>query len=93
MVSDPAGRHLSAEAAREALDELVVPSRVDEDAIDCHADLALVHGLAEQRGIDGAVEIGVVEHDERAVPPSSRQTRLTPRPAGSPMRRPTASSR
>ena len=41
---------------------------VDDDAVDRHADLALVQELAEDRRVDGEVEVGVVEDDERAVP-------------------------
>ena len=49
----------------EALDEGVGDLLVDDDALGRHADLALVGEGAEGRGVDGLVEIGVVEHDQR----------------------------
>src|SRR5690606_38749408 len=57
----------AAHALDEPLDERLVHLAVDDEAIRDHADLALVQKLAEHGRIDGAIEIGIVEHDERRV--------------------------
>ena len=40
---------------------------LDEDPPRRHADLALVQVGAEGGGVDGVVEVGVVEHDQRVL--------------------------
>ena len=52
----------------EATDEILMDSPVDDDAVDAHADLALVQELAEDRRVHREVQVGVFEHDERGVP-------------------------
>jgi hypothetical protein len=51
----------------ELLGELGLDGAVDQDAVGGHADLALVDVPAEDRRVDGVVDIGVVEHDQGAV--------------------------
>jgi AraC-like DNA-binding protein len=46
-------------------DESVRDLFVEHEALGGHADLALIHEGAESGGIDGGVEIGVVQHDQR----------------------------
>jgi hypothetical protein len=48
---------------------------VHDEAVRGGAGLADVAELREHRAVDGLVEVGVVEDDERALPPSSIDTR------------------
>ena len=57
-----------ARAVDEPLDERVVQRAVDVDALDTRADLAAVRERPPERALDGAVEIGVVEHEHRILP-------------------------
>ena len=60
-VADPQGRG----PGHEALDERVVQRAVHVDPLDARADLAAVREGAPERALDGAPEIGVVEHEHR----------------------------
>ncbi len=50
----------------ETLEKFFVDGSFDDDAGACHADLALVNEDAEARGVDGVVEVGILENDQRA---------------------------
>ena len=50
-----------------ALGEVLEDVLVHEHAVRRHADLPLVREAAEDRGVDGVLEVGVVEDDEGAV--------------------------
>ncbi len=56
-----------AHACGELFGELLGDGGVDEDPVGGHADLALVDEAAEDGRVHRVVEVGVVEHDERAV--------------------------
>ena len=63
-VADARGpRSSSASAAR----ELVGDRPLDDDPARRHADLALVQVGAERGGVDGVVEVGVGQHDQRVL--------------------------
>jgi hypothetical protein len=49
----------------ELLDEGVGHGVDHDDPLGRHADLALVHERAEGGGLDGLVEVGVVQHEQR----------------------------
>ena len=70
-----AGRQLRG-LVGELADEGVGDLLVDDDALGRHADLALVHEGAEGGGVDRAVEVGVVEHDQRRLAAELEQHRL-----------------
>ena len=53
--------------ARQLLDVLVVHRAVDEDPLARGAALAGAQEAGGQRRLDRGVDVGVVEHDERAV--------------------------
>src|SRR3546814_4652300 len=51
----------------QALDQVFIDTRLDVDAVGAHAGLAGVAILRGQDAIDGTIEIGVVEHNERRI--------------------------
>ena len=54
--------------ATKRCDERVVNVVVHDDPIDRDAHLTLMQELADHGGVDGAVEVDVLGHDQRAVP-------------------------
>ena len=64
--------HLGDEFLRERVGHLFV----DDDAFGRHADLPLIHECAEGGGIDGGIEVGVVEDDERRLAAEFEKNRL-----------------
>ena len=75
MAARIAGRQFRG-ARGELVDEFVGDLLVDDQPLGRHADLALVHEGAEHRGIDRAVDVGVVEHDQRRLAAELEQHRL-----------------
>ena len=54
---------------------------VDDDALGRHADLSLVHEGSEGGGIDGGVEVGIIENNERSFAAEFEKNRLECRAA------------
>ena len=54
-------------AIRKAFHKRVVDTIVDDEPVDAHADLALVQKLAEDRCLQDVIDVGIVQHDKRAV--------------------------
>src|SRR5260370_23240326 len=51
----------------EAIDELIVDARIDDDPVRAHADLALVEETADDRRPYRMFQVGIVEDDELRV--------------------------
>src|SRR3546814_14699292 len=60
----------------QALDQVFIDTRLDVDAVGAHAGLAGVAILRGQDDIDGTIEIGVVEHNERSIDAKLQQLLL-----------------
>ena len=61
---------------RELSGELVGDGFVDDHALGRHADLAGVGERAEDGGVDGGIDIGIVEHHQRRLAAELEQDRL-----------------
>ena len=57
-------------------DELVVERLVDEDPAGSRAHLAGVEEAAPEGALDGGVDVGIVEHDQRVVAAQLQADRL-----------------
>ena len=57
------------DTGREALDEPVIDRGIHDEAIGDHANLTLVKEFPEDGGVDGQVNICIVEDDEGTVSP------------------------
>ena len=64
----------------EFLHEFIIYRIFYDDAVGDHADLALVHELAPDAGFHRAVQIGIVQHHDRAVAAQFQLDRFDPVP-------------
>ena len=61
---------------REFGDEFVRHRLVDDHALGRHANLALIHVGAERGGVDGRIDVGVVENEQRGLAAQLQQDRF-----------------